>query len=377
MPSTSEVADQADLFESVLESLGCQVSTPAPIVLIDVVADNIARMQAFADEHGKQLRPHVKTHKSVRIGRMQLEAGAAGLTAGNLSEAEIFAEAGCSNILIAYPLWAVGTKAPRLQQLVQKTQLSVGAESYAGIDRLAEAVGEFGSSLGIVVEVDCGARRSGATAAEAGALAAHARDRGLKPLGVFTYPGHGGSADAAEGAAADQAETLARAVSSLDEHGIEPQVVSAGSTPTAQFSTDSVITEIRPGEYVFNDFDNLLIGDCEASDIGLFVASTVVSDQGHEHVIVDAGTKALSREGDDKRGYGRVPSYDGRLSALNEYHGFLRLPDDGARPAVGQSVAIVPHHVCPVVNSFDELIIANSDGELIDRWRVDAQGQLN
>src|SRR5699024_7678327 len=155
MPSSSEVADQADLFESVLESLGCQVSTPAPIVLIDVVADNIARMQAFADEHGKQLRPHVKTHKSVRIGRMQLEAGA-GLTAGNLSEAEIFAEAGCSNILIAYPLWAVGTKAPRLQQLVQKTQLSVGAESYAGIDRLAEAVGEFGSSLGIVVEVDCG-----------------------------------------------------------------------------------------------------------------------------------------------------------------------------------------------------------------------------
>src|SRR5699024_12554429 len=135
-----------------------------------------------------------------------------------------------------------------------------------------------------------------------------------KRLGGFTYAGHGGAAGAAVGAAADQAETLARAVSSLDEHGIEPQVVSAGSSPTAQFSTDSVTTEIRPGEYVFNDFDNLLIGDCEASDIGLFVASTVVSDQGHEHVIVDAGTKALSREGDDKRGYGQVPTLDGRLS---------------------------------------------------------------
>src|SRR5699024_2717955 len=194
-----------------------------------------------------------------------------------------------------------------------KTQLSVGAESYAGIDRLAEAVGEFGSSLGIVVEVDCGARRSGATAGEAGALAAHARDQGLKPLGVFTYPRHGVSADASEGAEADQAETLARDVSSLDEHGIEPQVVSAGSTQTAQFSTDSVITEIRPGEYVFNDFDNLLIGDCDASDIGLFVASTVGSGQVHEHVIVDAGTKALSREGNDKRSYGVVPSYPDRV----------------------------------------------------------------
>src|SRR5699024_5652320 len=189
MPSTSEVADQADLFESVLESLGCQVSTPAPIVLIDVVADNIARMQAFADEHGKQMRPHVKTHKSVRIGRMQLEAGAAGLTAGNLIVAEIFAEAGCSNILIAYPLWAVGAKASRLQQLVQKTQWCVGAESYAGVDRRAEAVGEVAGALGFVFEVACGARRSGVPAGEAGALAAYARDRGLKPLGVFTYPG--------------------------------------------------------------------------------------------------------------------------------------------------------------------------------------------
>src|SRR5699024_7253348 len=377
MPSMSEVADQADLFETVLDSLGCQVSTPAPIVLIDVIGDNIARMQAFADEHGKQMRPHVKTHKSMRIGRMQLEAGAAGLTAGNLSEAEIFAEAGCSNILIAYPLWAVGSKAHRLKRLVQKTRLSVGAESVAGIDHLAEAVGEFARSLGIVIEVDCGARRSGVPAGEAGALAVYARERGLTPLGVFTYPGHGGSGDAAEGAAADQAVALACAVSSLEEHGIEPQVVSAGSTPTAQFSTDSVITEIRPGEYVFNDYDNLLIGDCTASEIGLFVASTVVSDQGHEHVIVDAGTKALSREGDDKRGYGQVSSYDGRLSALNEYHGFLQLPDNDARPVVGQRVAIVPHHVCPIVNSFDELIIANSDGELIDRWPVDAQGQLN
>src|SRR5690625_2632601 len=222
MPSTITLADQAELFESVLESLGDQVSTPAPIVLIDVVGSNIDRMQAFADEHGMQLRPHVKTHKSVRIGWMQLEAGAAGLTAGNLSEAEIFAAAGCPDILIAYPLWAVGTKAHRLKRLVETTRLSVGAESSAAIDRLAEAAGELKGSLGIVIEIDCGARRSGAPAEEAGALAAYARERGLKPLGVFTYPGHGGSAETAEGAAADQAEALERAVSSLDDHGIEP-----------------------------------------------------------------------------------------------------------------------------------------------------------
>ncbi len=364
-------------FQSVLAALGDRVSTPAPIVLIDVVEENIRRMQAFADAHGKVLRPHVKTHKSVEIGRMQLDAGAIGLTAGNLSEAEIFAEAGCDDIFLAYPLWASGAKAERLVRLAQETTLTIGAESTAAIDRLADAMGDLVGMLGVVVEVDCGARRSGVRPEDAGALAAYARDLGLTPMGVFTYPGHGGTVGAREGAAQDQAVALRRAVASMAEHGIEARMVSAGSTPTAELSTDPVITEIRPGEYVFNDFDNLRIGDCRSEDIGLFVATTVVSDQGHPHVIVDAGTKALAREGNPERGYGQVPDYEGYLVRLNEYHGFLQLPEGGARPDVGERIVIVPHHVCPVVNSFEELIIANRSGELLGTWTVDAQGQLN
>ncbi len=364
-------------FPAVIAALGDRISTPVPIVLIDVVAENIARMQAFADAHGKRLRPHVKTHKSVEIGRMQLAAGAVGLTAGNLSEAEIFADAGCDDILLAYPLWPAGTKGERLQRLAQETELSVGVESRAAVDALADAMGELVGRLGVVVEIDCGARRSGIDPERAGPLAAYARERGLRPRGVFTYPGHGGTVGAREGAARDQAEALRRAASSLAAAGVDAEIVSAGSTPTAEFSTDPVITEIRPGEYVFNDYDNFRLGDCGTENIGLFVASTVVSDQGYEHVILDAGTKALAREGNPERGYGQVPSYDGYLEKLNEYHGFLRLPPGGARPAVGERIAIVPHHVCPVVNSFEELVITDSSGALLDRWRVDAQGQLN
>lgn len=366
-----------DQFTSILDRLDDEISTPAPIVLIDVVAENIRRMQSFAHQNGKLLRPHVKTHKSVHIGQMQLDAGAAGLTAGNLSEAEIFSEAGCGDIFIAYPIWATGTKAQRLRQLVHQTQLSVGVDSVAAIDRLAIAMGDDAHLLRVIIEVDCGARRSGVVPEEAGELAAHARRQGLSPAGVFTYPGHGGSVGAPEGAAVDQADALRRAVVSLEEHQIEAQIVSAGSTPTAEFSLDPVITEIRPGEYVFYDYDNYRIGDCESSNIALFLASTVVSDQGHEHVIVDAGTKALAREGGPDTGYGHVPSYDAVLTQLNEYHGFLRLPKGAVRPSVGERVAIVPNHVCPVVNSFEELIIVDSTGKLIDRWPVDAQGQLN
>lgn len=368
---------QMQQFQDVLDALGEQVSTPAPVVLLDVVEENIRRMQAFADAHGKQVRPHVKTHKSVEIGRMQLEAGAVGLSAGNLSEAEIFAEAGCADIFLAYPLWASGSKAERLVRLAQETSLSVGVESTAAIDRLADAMGDLVGMLGVVVEIDCGAKRSGVRPEDAGRLAAHARERGLVPLGVFTYPGHGSTPGAREGAAQDQAVSLRRAVESLAEQGIIARTVSAGSTPTAEFSTDPVITEIRPGEYVFNDYDNYRLGDCRAENIGLFVATTVVSDQGHPHVIVDAGTKALAREGNPERGYGQVPDYEGHLQRLNEYHGFLQLPEGGTRPAVGKRIVIVPHHVCPVVNSFEELIISNRAGELVGRWMVDAQGQLN
>lgn len=364
-------------FPAVLAELGERVSTPSPVVLLDVVERNIRRMQAWADAHDKALRPHVKTHKCVRIGRLQLAAGAAGLTAGNLSEAEIFAAAGCEDVFLAYPLWVSGAKADRLRQLARSTRLSIGAESAEAVEQLAAAMGEDAGSLGVVIEVECGARRSGVRPEQAGELADLASDRGLVPLGVFTYPGHGGTVGAREGAARDQAAALRAAVASLAEHGIEASVVSAGSTPTAEFSTDPVITEIRPGEYVFNDYDNVRLGDCGTEDIALFVGCTVVSDQGHPHVILDAGTKALAREGNPERGYGQVPAYDGWLRLLNEYHGFLQLPEGGARPRVGERVAVVPHHVCPVVNSFEELVIANSAGEFLGRWTVDAQGRLN
>lgn len=364
-------------FQSVVDALGDRISTPAPVVLLDVVEENIRRMQEFADEHGKSLRPHVKTHKSIEIGRRQLAAGAVGITAGTLGEAEVFAAAGFDDIFLAYPLWPRGTKAERLAALAERTTLRLGVENAGAVDAIAAALGARPRSLGLVIEIDCGARRSGVVPGDAGRLAAYAREQGLRIDGIFTYPGHGGTVGAREGAARDQTVALRAAVDALAAEGIRAEIVSAGSSPTAALCTDEVITEIRPGEYVFNDFDNYRLGACEPGQIGLFLATTVVSDQGHEHVIVDAGTKALSRDGNPERGWGRVPAVDGVLSLLNEYHGFLRLPDGADRPAVGSIVPIVPHHVCPIVNSFEELILTDRHGRFLGTWRVEARGRLN
>lgn len=361
-----------------LEALLERVDTPAPIVLVDVMQDNIDRMQGFAAQHNLDVRPHVKTHKCVEIGRRQVMAGAVGVTAGNVGEAEVFAAAGFDDIFIAYPIWPSGTKGMRIRRLAETTRLRVGVDNVAAINALADAMGGEPDRLRVVVEVDCGARRSGAPPEVAGDLALAARKRGLVPVGVFTYPGHGSSGpDARKRAADDQDAALTAAVRSLSAAGVTAEVVSAGSTPTVEFSTGSVITEIRPGEYVFNDLNNTRLGACTEDQIALFVAGTVVSDWVPGQVILDVGTKVLGREGSLERGYGGIAGTTAVLSKLNEYHGFLPLPAGELRPSVGTVLPVVPNHVCPVVVNFEEYIVTDSTGISLQRWPVDARGFLS
>ena len=363
--------------QRVIDGLADRVDSPAAVVVLEALQDNIERMQAFASGHGLDLRPHVKTHKCVEIGKLQVGAGAAGITAGNVGEAEVFADAGFDDIFIAYPLWPSGTKPGRIRKLAQKVRLKIGVDNVAAIDALADLMGDEPERLQVVVEVDCGARRSGAAPELAGDLAQAARKRGLVPTGVFTYPGHGSAGvDSRERAARDQQSALETAVRSFTAAGLAVDLVSAGSTPTVDFSTGSPITEIRPGEYVFGDLDNTRLGACLEEQIALFVIGTVVSDWVPRQVLLDVGTKALGREGNPEKGYGGIAGRQAVLSRLNEYHGFVLVPEGEPRPAVGTRVPVVPNHVCPVVVNFEELVVTDGLGSSVQRWSVDARGHL-
>jgi D-serine deaminase-like pyridoxal phosphate-dependent protein len=301
-----------------------------------------------------------------------------GITAGNVGEAEVFAAAGFDDIFLAYPVWPSGTKGRRIRGLAQTTRLRVGVDNLAAIEALAEAMGGEAERLQVVVEIDCGARRSGAPLEVAGDLARAARKLGLAPVGVYTYPGHGSAGPGArEPAARDQEAALRAAVRSLGEAGIAAEVVSAGSTPTVAFSAGSVITEIRPGEYVFCDLDNTRLGACAEDQIALVVAATVVSDWVPGQVILDVGTKALGREGNPEKGYGGLAGKKAILAKLNEYHGFLAVPPGEPRPGVGSVVPVVPNHVCRVVASFEELVVTDHDAATLERWPVAARGHLS
>lgn len=364
-----------------------------PYLLIDdaVLRRNIDTLADWAAEQGLQVRPHAKTHKCAQVARRQLDAGAAGLSVATLGEAEAFAEAGFTELFIAYPLWLSPAKTARLRALAGRLPphaLRIGVDSAAGARQLARGLGE--AAVDILVEVDSGMHRSGVAPAEAGAVAAAARDAGLTVIGVFTFPGHGyGPGDARESAAREEMASLAQAAESLRMHGIEPVVVSGGSSPTVALAAragaddtlrpGAVLTEIRPGVYPFNDAQQLELGACHWPDLALVAVATVVSTvagdrQSGPQLILDAGSKVLGADRPGwATGFGRLPDYpQARLTALSEHHATVRFPRGAVAPGLGEQVRVVPNHVCTAVNLADELLVETTGGRT--RWPIIARG---
>jgi D-serine deaminase-like pyridoxal phosphate-dependent protein len=339
---------------------------------------NLAAMAARQRDRGIALRPHAKTHKSAQIARCQLDHGAAGLTVATIGEAEAFAGHGFTDLFIAYPIFASGTKAARLAELARRVRLRVGVESAAGAQALARALGHPGTAAPaeVLIEIDSGQHRTGVPPAVAGELAATCRSLGLDVAGVFTHGGHSYARPGiGAAAAADEDTALQHAAQQLTAAGIDVREVSAGSTPTASFA-GSHITEERPGVYVFYDRQQLTLGSCEAGQLAVTVAATVVSTTVRGQAVIDAGSKSLASDSPAwLTGHGSVPDLDGAVVvSLSEHHGLVDLAGAPA-PAVGTVVTVIPNHICTVVNLFDRYTLLRS-GQLAGSWPIDARGHL-
>lgn len=353
------------------------LDTPCLVVDLDVVERNLARMQSALDARGVALRPHVKTHKSVAIARLQLDAGARGLTVGTIGEAEVLVEAGFGDLFIAYTLWLTDPKAARLGALLDRAPLRVGIDSAQGAARLAAAARGRRHPLSVLVEIDSGERRTGLTPAQVADVASAARSDGLDVVGVYTHGGHAYLDPSAVGpAAADEIALLGAARDALRSAGFEATVVSAGSTPTALRSASGPVTEERPGTYVFNDRQQVGLGGAAPDDIALVVAATVVSTAVPGQIVIDAGGKTLAKDRPGwADGFGYLPAYpEATIVRTYDYHGVVAIPEGSPRPRLGETVAVVPNHVCPVVNLADSFIVARS-GRALGRWPVDARGR--
>jgi D-serine deaminase-like pyridoxal phosphate-dependent protein len=354
------------------------IDTPAVVVDLDRMGGAIALMAGVMAQRGVDLRPHAKTHKSIEVGRRQLAAGASGLTVGTIGEAEVFADSGLDDLFIAYPLVPLGPKAARLRDLAARSRLRVGIDSASGASAVADALGAARGSVGVLIEIDSGGRRSGVAPTRAGEVAHAASELGLDVIGVFTHGGHGyAGPDARANAADDEVRSLSEAAASLRAAGIEARVVSAGSTPTAVGSARGVVTEERPGTYVFGDRQQAALGSIATDAVAAVVAARVVSvNEAERRFVVDAGAKILGKDvAAYMAGHGEIPELGGAVVArVADYHGIVDVADGAAMPEVGRVVAVVPNHVCPVVNYVDSFLVAQ-DGELVGVWLVDARGR--
>lgn len=358
--------------------------TPSLYVSYEKLQRNIAQMHGKILQNGCRIRPHIKTHKTALIARMQMDAGAAGVTVAKVSEAEIMAAGGIKDIFIAYPV--VGKdKVARLMELNDKCRLIVGVDSIEGAKSLSDAAAEKGQTLEVRLEIDTGMKRTGVPPERALDIALEISGmKGIRLTGIYTFKGlmHAGifTPDCSL-AAREEAEIMGDVKARLDMKGIEVKDVSGGSTPTAiPASACSQITEVRPGTYVFYDYMNVKAGVCTLEDCAAVVKTTVVSTPYDDLIIVDAGSKSICPDvplGTDPyrfESYGYIVEYPAlMLTRLSEEHGIIHVPENAERPKIGEVISIIPNHICTTVNLYDRLYL-EKDGK-VDLVRIDARGK--
>ena len=342
--------------------------------------NNISEMAQYAASHKLQLRPHAKTHKMLQVGQKQLEAGAVGLSVATIGEAETFIEAGVQDIFIAYPVWPSWTTAAQLRQLARRASLSVGTDSIEAVKHLSKSLDGATADIGILIEVNSGHNRSGVSPEKVVHVAQAIQDEGFQFKGIFTFPGHSYGLGQPEPVASEEEQVLGVACDLLLEAGFTVNVVSGGSSPTATLTQGGVLTEMRPGVYVFGDAQQYELGRIGWDDVALTVLTTVVSrDDGSNgttrRIIVDAGSKIM---GGDRpawtTGFGRVQGVpEARITALSEHHGTIIWPEHEPLPDIGSQLRVIPNHVCVAVNLVNEVTVVDGQN-IVAQWAVAARG---
>ena len=360
-----------------------ELDTPVAVVDLDVMENNINSMADFARDAGVHLRPHIKTHKVPEIARKQLEAGAIGITCAKLGEAEVMADsAGAKDIFIANQI--VGDdKIRRLMNLAERLRMSVGVDSVEVGQPISDAAVQRGLRLPVIIKVDVGLTRTGVVFGEPTVELARKLNEmpGLKLSGIYTHEGHvygSGSPEELQKSAQEAGQNMVRTANMIRETGMEIDTVSVGTTPSARI-TPLVpgVTEVRPGTYVFNDFSQTKFGTVGEEDCALTVIATVISIPASDRAVIDAGTKSLSSDKSSAFGvYGLVKNMPHvALVRAYEEHGVLNVDPAKGTLKVGDKLEVIPNHVCPVSNLFDELMGVRNNIVTLS-WKVAARGKL-
>jgi D-serine deaminase-like pyridoxal phosphate-dependent protein len=353
-----------------------------PRLLLDeqTLDRNIRRLADWAERLGLTLRPHLKTHKSPEIMRRQLDAGARGITVATVREAELFVDAGATDVLLAYP--PVGEwRLDAVAELAGRARVLVACDAPEHVEALAALGVRTGRTFDYYWELDSGGGRLGTQPGEetAAILERLARIDGARLAGLMAFPGHSyqsTSPDARREIALAEGRALVETKEALARRGIDAGVLSGGSTPTVwEEAGKDGLDEYRCGNYVFADATQVALGTAELDDCALTVEATVVGRPARERVILDSGSKALPAERmpEGAPGFGIVLGHpELEVRALFEEHAIC-VAEGGSPLRVGDLVRVIPNHACTCANLHERYHVAVADGST-RVWPVAARG---
>ena len=356
------------------------IDTPSVLVKLNILEQNIKEMADFAKNQKIALRPHIKSHKCPEIALLQIENGAKGIAVSKLDEAFAMIEAGIKDIQITYQI--IGEqKISRLLKLMERAKISVCVDSIFGAKELSNAMAENGRELSVLIEVDTGLRRCGIKPMEKTLKFAKKIQKfpNLVLEGIMTHAGHVYKAknyDEVQKIGKLEGKMMTETANSRKKNGIEIENVSVGTTPTAKIAGKiDGVTEIRPGNYVFNDNTQINLGVAKIENCSLSVLATVISTPTKKRAVIDAGSKTFGLDkgvhGTNQiKGFGRVLGKDVLIERLSEEHGILKTNE---KLKIGEKIRIIPNHACTVINLFDE-VIGVRDDKIENVLKVRARG---
>jgi D-serine deaminase-like pyridoxal phosphate-dependent protein len=356
-------------------ALFAQIDTPALLLDAGALKANIQRMAAFFTHRHCKLRPHFKSHKCTAIARLQMKAGAVGITCAKLGEAEVVAAAGIRNILIANQI--VGPlKIRRLIELCRHADPMVAVDSDANVKMLSQHALAAGVRIGVLVEIDVGMGRCGVAPGQPALELARlvASSAGLKFEGLQGYEGHCVDLRDEAERAAKTGESLKALVETrrLIEHsGLQVNIVSGGGTGTYTITGDCEgVDEVQAGSYAAMDW---WYGDIRPEfEQAMSILATVISRPKPGLVVIDVGRKGVGAEW----GAPRVKNLPGSdvISYGSEEHMKISIPPDAATK-IGDRIEIIPSHGCTTSNLYSEFIV-HEDGLVNGQWPIEGRGKL-
>ncbi|MEX0763064.1 MAG: DSD1 family PLP-dependent enzyme [Dehalococcoidia bacterium] len=326
-----------------------ELDTPAIVVDLDVAEANIERLQSWANENGVSVRPHAKTHKSPYWAHKQIRAGAIGVCAAKVGEAEVLAAAGVPEVMI--PNQVIGPrKIARLVSLARTTRMIVAVDHADNVRDLSKAAAGAGAELGVIIEINAGMNRCGVEPEDAPALAKVINDApGLRFDGVMGYEGHTVAIrdfEERKTEALRAMDRLTNAAKAIRAAGIDVKIVSAAGTGTYNITgTVEDVTELQCGSYIFMDGDYLQVFN--DFDPALSVLATVISRPAPDRGVIDMGMKSMSSD----RGMPAVLGVAGAtVTGLSEEHGKLSLEGEAQKLRVGDRIHLRPMHGDTTIN---------------------------